>query len=69
MKQTEEEYAEMLIEQYGNTMVDDEISVIFAINDVNNTIEALVSTNLPNDTCMNVCSYYENVLQILKDKL
>ena len=61
MKQTELEYAEMLIEQYKQISI---YPMSCAINDVQNTIDAIIP----------MCStkeldYYNNVLNILKAKL
>lgn len=80
MKQIPNEYAEMLIKSYSplvttwdcyNDVPVDDSSILkdackCAINDVNNTIEALRNTGefLPFDT-----NYYEEVLNILKSKL
>ena len=61
---TENEYAEMLIEQYYIPICGEDIAARFAINDVQNTIDAI----------MPMCStkeleYYNNVLNILKEKV
>lgn len=80
MKQIPNEYAEMLIKSYSplvttwdcyNDVPVDDSSILkdackCAINDVNNTIEALRNTGefLPFDT-----NYYIEVLNILKSKL
>lgn len=65
MKQTPNEYAEMLIKQYYIPILGEEASVKFAINDVNNTIEAL-GTGAYN---IKKRIFYKTVLNILKSKL
>lgn len=64
---TEQEYAEMLIEQYYNVFRPQSITVGYAINDVQNTIE-LINT-MPSDIAVHYLTYYNNVLNILKAKL
>ena len=76
---TENEYAEALIEQYmrlkkietmGWSGMDSIMAIQCAINDVQNTIEALNSldswTKLHIESELN---YYNNVLNILKEKV
>lgn len=69
MKQTELEYSEMLIDKYASIITEladdiEDIVIQCAIIDVTNTIEALDKALLSLDQ-----TYYQNVLQILKDKL
>jgi len=63
---SEIEYADKLIDDYGNTMIDYETSVTFAIYDITNTIEAFSGLGLATKDRK---IYYKTVLQILKDKL
>lgn len=68
MKQSPNDYAEMLINQHsaiGLQLRNEGIQC--AINDVNNTIEALNIT--PHFVSMHLLDYYNNVLNILKSKL
>lgn len=74
MKQTPNEYAEMLIDKYLliKTVTDicnleEQQAIQCAINDVNNTIEVLNLT--PYFVSMHLLDYYTEVLNILKSKL
>lgn len=67
---TENEYAEMLIEQYmrlkkietmGWSGMDSIMAIQCAINDVKNTLKVVQS--------LNDINYYNNVLNILKEKV
>lgn len=66
---TENEYAEMLIEQYKQISI---YPMSCAINDVQNTIEAitlLTSGHYTDELIQIELDYYNNVLNILKAKL
>jgi hypothetical protein len=75
MKQSPNDYAEMIIEQYRKVEVIKNtdyqltkyISIQCAINDVNNTIEAL--TELKFNYNYPTITYYIEVRNILKSKL
>ena len=72
---TEQEYAEMLIEQYSNILGKSdtiEYEIQCAINDVQNTIEALDEiwvSHRDDDNITETKQYYNNVLNILKEKV
>ena len=79
MKQTEQEAAEQLIEQYysinkiddnstgTNPYISRNYALHCAINDVTNTLEAL--NNCEDDISNYYTEYYQTVLNILKEKL
>jgi hypothetical protein len=63
---TEQEYAEMLIEQYEDAEF---FAVQFAIKDVTNTITALQEVDRLGHIDSDHFDYYNNVLNILKEKV
>ena len=83
MKQTEQKYAEALIQKYRNIDCCDNhihsyedgnicnhLAIQCAIIDVENTLEALDSLQSNRNIQWNkLNTYYKNVLKILKDKL
>lgn len=83
MNKTESEYAEVLIEKYRNIdccnnhiysyedgNICNHLAIQCAIIDVTNTIEALDSLQSNRNVQWNkLNTYYQNVLQIIKDKL
>lgn len=74
MEKTEKEYADELVNQYEELTKygywDDKIKA--AINDVTNTIKALTeltSGHYTDELLANSITYYQTVLQILKERL